>query len=722
MRSRIGMVPQDDVVHRQLTVDQALSYAAQLRLPPDTSRADRRAVVDRVLGELELTEHRTKRVDKLSGGQRKRASVALELLTGPSLLILDEPTSGLDPALDRQVMAMLRRLADGGRTVVVVTHSLTYLGMCDQVLLLAPGGKTAYAGPPAGIDAAMGTTDWADIFAWVSTNPDAAHAAFLTSNPHAAQPPPPPTAAGPLGEPASVSTARQMLTLARRQVRLVFADRGYATFLVLLPFILGALALVVPGEVGLGKATTTGGSPNEPTQLLILANIAAVFMGTALTIRDLVGERTIFRREQSVGLSASAYLFAKIAVYSAFAAIQTAIVTAIVVYGKGGPTQGAVALGNPIYDLYLALAVTAIVSAIVGLLLSSLARSSEQILPMLVVVIMLSIVFSGGLIPVTGRVGLEQASWLLPARWGFAASASTIDLLTVAPLVTVDDPLWHHAVKWYSLDMGVLILLGVVCAIIVLRRLRLPTHDSAHPGRQRPAAARAATVAVAVVAIAALMLGLSHVTRGGGPRQTLADNPLANTPTQGAAPPQTAVPAADLAGLLADPTSVGSLTQTPALSSAQPGSLTTHRAGTATPPPCAGLAAAGAAATYADTTPTAIHGSELTAGDSSVTQYVTSYPSTEDAARVQDAAINDWRGCADTTVTYTAEGQPPVQLSVGRTDSVDGRSNATFTQANRSCQRALATDSNVVVDILTCGSTSTTAADDIVKNITDKIQ
>jgi ABC-type multidrug transport system ATPase subunit len=197
MRSRIGMVPQDDVVHRQLTVDQALSYAAQLRLPPDTSKADRRAVVDRVLGELELTEHRNKRVDKLSGGQRKRASVALELLTGPSLLILDEPTSGLDPALDRQVMSMLRRLADAGRTVVVVTHSLTFLGMCDQVLLLAPGGKTAYAGPPAAIRDAMGTTDWADIFAWVSTRPDDAHAVFVARNPEAARPAPP---AAPLDE------------------------------------------------------------------------------------------------------------------------------------------------------------------------------------------------------------------------------------------------------------------------------------------------------------------------------------------------------------------------------------------------------------------------------------------------------------------------------------------------------------------------------------------
>ena len=179
LRSRIGIVPQDDVVHRQLTVEQALDYAAELRLPPDTTAADRRAVVARVLDELELTAHRTTRVDKLSGGQRKRASVAMELLTGPQLLILDEPTSGLDPSLDRQVMTMLRQLADAGRVVIVVTHSLAYLKLCDQVLLLASGGKTAFVGSPADVWRAMNSDDWADIFAWVSTDPEAAHQAFL---------------------------------------------------------------------------------------------------------------------------------------------------------------------------------------------------------------------------------------------------------------------------------------------------------------------------------------------------------------------------------------------------------------------------------------------------------------------------------------------------------------------------------------------------------------
>lgn len=161
------MVPQDDVVHRQLTVNQALGYAAELRLPPDTGKADRAGVVAQVLEELDLTKHADTRVDKLSGGQRKRASVALELLTGPSLLILDEPTSGLDPALDLQVMTMLRQLADAGRVVLVVTHSLSYLDVCDQVLLMAPGGKTAYRGSPEQIGDAMGTTNWAKIFTQV---------------------------------------------------------------------------------------------------------------------------------------------------------------------------------------------------------------------------------------------------------------------------------------------------------------------------------------------------------------------------------------------------------------------------------------------------------------------------------------------------------------------------------------------------------------------------
>jgi ABC transport system ATP-binding/permease protein len=466
LRSRIGMVPQDDVVHGQLTVRQALMYAAELRLPPDTNKADREQVVNQVLEELEMTKHLDTRVDKLSGGQRKRASVALELLTGPSLLILDEPTSGLDPALDRQVMTMLRQLADAGRVVLVVTHSLTYLDVCDQVLLLAPGGKTAFYGPPNQIGPSMGTTNWADIFSSVAGDPDAANKRFIAQH---GPPPPQPAAQKPadLGEPTKTSLRRQFSTIARRQMRLIVSDRGYFLFLAFLPFIMGVLSLTVPGNVGFGvpvPAIKGGEAPNEPGQILVLLNVGAIFMGTALTVRALIGERAIFLREQAVGLSTSAYILAKVFVFAGFALMQSAIVVGINVWGKkwgpGAVTSGAVIPPRTL-ELYVDVAACCVAAAMTGLALSALAKSNEQIMPLLVIAIMSQLVFQGGMIPVTGRVVLDQLSWITPARWGFACTASTIDLLRLVPgPMTPQDSHWRHTpgAWWFNMAM-----LGAIC-------------------------------------------------------------------------------------------------------------------------------------------------------------------------------------------------------------------------------------------------------------------
>ncbi|GFG64803.1 ABC transporter ATP-binding protein [Mycobacterium kubicae] len=483
LRSRIGIVPQDDVVHRQLTVNQALSYAAELRLPPDTSKADRAKVVARVLGELDLTKHADTRVDKLSGGQRKRASVALELLTGPSLLILDEPTSGLDPALDYQVMMMLRQLADAGRVVIVVTHMLSYLDTCDQLLLVAPGGKTAYCGSPDQIGDAMGTTNWAKIFTKVGADPEEANRRFVAQTeaekrPQKLAPARDDEEPGELGEPVHTSVRRQISTVARRQVRLVIADRAYFIFLAVLPFILGSLSLTVPGSNGFHAPGPNAGTPDEAAQILALLLPAAAFMGTALTIRDLVGERAIFQREQAVGLSTTAYLLAKTAVFCGFAIVQSAIVTAIVVIGKSAPTRGAVLLGHSTtsasVELFFTVAATCVASAVLGLAISSLVRSSEQIMPLFVVTVMAQLVLCGGMVPVTGRLGLDQLSFSMPARWGYAAAASTVDLRHLVPGTLVSqDRFWEHTSKGWLIDMGMLGALSLFYATFVRWKIRL---------------------------------------------------------------------------------------------------------------------------------------------------------------------------------------------------------------------------------------------------------
>ncbi|HLW01758.1 MAG TPA: FHA domain-containing protein [Ktedonobacterales bacterium] len=162
--TQIGYVPQDDIVHRDLTVERALYYAAKIRLPRDFTDEHIWQRIAEVLEDVELTERRGLLIKKLSGGQRKRVSIALELLANPSLFFLDEPTSGLDPGLDRKMMVLLRKLADKGHTIVLVTHATNNINVCDYVCFLAQGGRLAYYGSPDGAKEFFGKSDFAEIY------------------------------------------------------------------------------------------------------------------------------------------------------------------------------------------------------------------------------------------------------------------------------------------------------------------------------------------------------------------------------------------------------------------------------------------------------------------------------------------------------------------------------------------------------------------------------
>ncbi len=469
LRDRIGVVPQDDVVHTQLTVRQALEYASLLRFPADLDTATRRARIDEVVDELGLRAHVDTRVDALSGGQRKRTSVALELLTRPSLLFLDEPTSGLDPGLDKSVMTTLRTLADDGRTVVVITHSVANLGMCDRVLLLAPGGYIAFFGRPEEVLPYFGLDDYSDVFAQVSADPLGcanryAHHAATTRT---AAAPTPVTTLVPSRPPRRQPVLRQTVTLVRRHLQVLAADRSYAVFTALLPIVLAALVAAVPGEAGFTRPRPP--DLGEPAQLLVVLMVGAAFMGMSASARDLVGERPILRREKAVGLSTVAYLVAKLVVFALLTALQSAVLVTLVLLVKDAPDIGAVT-GSGRIELYAAVALTAFASAVLGMVISAVVGTGEQVMPLLVVAIMAQLVLCGGLIPVVGRAVLEQLAWIAPSRWGYAAGASTVDLLGRSP-GRDDDPLWHHTPEAWWLDMGMLGVIALVAATLVALRL-----------------------------------------------------------------------------------------------------------------------------------------------------------------------------------------------------------------------------------------------------------
>jgi ABC transport system ATP-binding/permease protein len=163
--TQIGYVPQDDIIHRRLTVKRALYYAARMRLPANLSRRQIKQRVDKVLTDVGIYHRRNLLVGRLSGGERKRVSIALELLANPSIFFLDEPTSGLDPGLDYRMMHLLRGLADKGHTIVLVTHTIMNIDVCDYVCFLARGGRLAYYGPPEEAKTYFGTSNFAQIYA-----------------------------------------------------------------------------------------------------------------------------------------------------------------------------------------------------------------------------------------------------------------------------------------------------------------------------------------------------------------------------------------------------------------------------------------------------------------------------------------------------------------------------------------------------------------------------
>ena len=481
LRHRIGVVPQDDVVHPELTVRQALRYAAELRFPADLDRESREARVEEVIDELGLTEHATTQVSRLSGGQRKRTSVALELLTRPSLLFLDEPTSGLDPGLDKRVMLTLRGLADGGRTVVVITHNVASLGVCDRVLMLAPGGRVAYFGPPEEMLPYFSASDHADVFNTVTDDPQRSQDVFRSSAMMDSQVSAPLSAPRPSASsqrdvpPRQQSIFRQLSTLIRRQFRVIAADRGFVAFMLLLPIALAGLAMLVPGTHGLKtvffeqELIANGGDPGkvtlraEGTQIMTLIVMGSVFMGLAATIRELVAERPIFLREKAVGLSPFAYIGSKVVTYGLLLAVQCAILVLLVIAGKGAPTAP-VALANTTLETFVLAFLTGLAAVAIGLALSSFAKTNEQVMPMLVIVIMGALVFSGGLFDLDSQL-MRGLGSIFPSRWGLAMGAQTADVktsMTIPGRSRSWDPFWVRDTDHWLIAAAALIAIFVV--------------------------------------------------------------------------------------------------------------------------------------------------------------------------------------------------------------------------------------------------------------------
>ncbi len=496
LRQRIGLVPQESVTHDQLTAKSALGYQAELRFPPDAGEPERNQRVAEVLDELSMTRHADTRIDRLSGGQKKRVNIGMELLTRPSLLFLDEPTSPLDPHLKRDMFAQMRTMADKnadkGQSVIVITHDVEskLIDQCDQLIVLQPGGKMAYFGPPAQGLRYFGKSDWADVFQGFADEPERDFAAEFRRSPEFSR-----NVANPIsvrqqrldaGRPEGEEAARpkqrssldQVFTMARRYRRVMQADKVFLVTTLLMPILLGGLVRVSASKFGLRDSPISGENTGAITMLMILV-MSAVLSGTALSIREFIKEREIYERERMVGLSATAYLFSKVLVLSVISVLQTALIVIVGLAGVKSPSSGVLIPGPALIEIFVALAVLSVASMLIGLAISTLVTKGDQTMPILVGVTMIQVALSGGLFPLGGSKVLAMVSSIAPARWGLGAVASTIDLNKIqasvrqGPNAQPADALWTHSASHWLTCIAAMLILGIIW--LVIARVRLST-------------------------------------------------------------------------------------------------------------------------------------------------------------------------------------------------------------------------------------------------------
>ncbi|OBG36523.1 ABC transporter ATP-binding protein [Mycobacterium sp. E3198] len=393
----IGYVPQDDIIHQEMPLRRTLRYAALLRLPAGTTAAEAERVVDETLRDLDLADRADVPVRALSGGQRKRASIAVELLTRPHLFFLDEPTSGLDPSTAADVMRLLRRLSQRGITIVLTTHEPAGIDRCDRVVFLARDGHLAFTGSPVAARRYFGVQNLTEVYERLAGehSPQIWAKRFAASRVNSTSRPEPNPRRFPAARPGvkRPGMARQWWLLTRRNVDVLARNRLTLAILLGSPVLVTVMmaTLFKRGAFDPGRAAGAG-----PAQMVFWIAFDGFFFGLTYGLLQIVGEMAVFRRERLAGLSVSAYVGSKVAaLLPVLAAVSVVLLVVLRALGRL-PAVG--------WDVYAALFATIVIEATsalaLGLFASAAVSNAAQAALALPMLCFPQVLFGGAIVPV----------------------------------------------------------------------------------------------------------------------------------------------------------------------------------------------------------------------------------------------------------------------------------------------------------------------------------
>lgn len=461
LKSIIGYVPQQDIVYDNLTLQSMLMYAAKLRLPDDTTKEERADRVAAVIKMVELEGKEDTMIRRLSGGQKKRASIAVELLSDPKLFFLDEPASGLDPGTERNLMNTLKNMTQDGKTVILVTHSTLNLQNCDKIVFMGKGGNLCYFGNMKDAERFFGVETLVDVYNMITDDPlkwrrhyEATEAEDLDfENRYGNR-------SIEKADTSRRSMARQTRVLSGRYFRLLLNDRQRLLLVLLQAPLLGFLiSLVANGEQFEAYGMTKS--------LLFALSCSAFWVGTLNAIQEICKERVIFRREYMTGLRVVPYIISKFVVLGVLCLVESTLLSAVFVCFVGYPDKGVMI--NPILELAITTFLTSFAASGMGLLASSMFKNPDRAMTVAPILLMPQILFSGLLFDLEGITKI--ISWFAVCRWSMEGYGTTADLNSLTNTVEINGnivDIEREAESFFEYTSGHMIKAWLILIVFVL--------------------------------------------------------------------------------------------------------------------------------------------------------------------------------------------------------------------------------------------------------------
>lgn len=471
LKNIIGYVPQQDIVHNDLTLIDMLNYAANLRMPDDATYEEKQKRVNDVLSIVELGDRRDVMIRNLSGGQRKRASIAVELIADPKLFFLDEPTSGLDPGTERSIMKTLRKMADKGKTIILVTHNTLNLHLCDKVVFFGDGGKMCFSGTPKDALNFFEVDDFVDIYTLLNDDTDLWYDKYNSSCYKEKVIP-----GEKVGNMKKIknnkSFFKQLITLTLRYGKTIINNKQQLFLLLIQAPVIAYLFSVVVTD-GLFEYY-------DETKLVAFGlSSASIWLGLLNAIQEICKERVILTKEHMANLKLSAYLGSKILVLLALALIQSFLLISFFSIFIDVPSVGIVF--GWFWDMVLVCFLCSVTASAMGLVVSALSKDISVAMTIAPLLLVLLLLFSGVLFPLDGfAAGISN---FILSKWATEALGIVNDLNSL--VISIQDVIpgyvreieecFTFSVELFMNDIGIIVLMMMffmgVCYFILKRQL-----------------------------------------------------------------------------------------------------------------------------------------------------------------------------------------------------------------------------------------------------------